>query len=121
MGRLSGRTALIIGASRGFGRAIALGYAREGANIIGVSRDPKALDALAQELAPLGVEVVTHAFDATAPRAYPDLVEWLAADGHPYDILVHTPGGGLHALAVSDQRLRAQLMAGQGQVPFWEI
>jgi NAD(P)-dependent dehydrogenase (short-subunit alcohol dehydrogenase family) len=64
---------------------------------------------------------VTHAFDATAPRAYPDLAEWLVADGHPYDILVHTPGGGLHALAVSDQRLRAQLMAGQGHVPFWEI
>ena len=121
MGRLSGRTALIVGASRGFGRAIALGYAREGANVIGVSRDPRALDALAQEIAPLGVEVVTRAFDATAPGAYPDLVEWLTAGGHGYDVVVHTPGGGLHALAVSDQRVRAQLMEGQGQVPFWEI
>src|SRR5687768_8911304 len=102
MGRLRGRTALIVGASRGIGRAIAVGYAREGANLIALSRDPRALESLAQEVAPLGTQVVTHAFDAVAPRAYPDLVAWLEQGGRDYDVVVHTPGGGLHALAVGD-------------------
>ncbi len=46
---LTGRTALITGASRGIGRALAVGLARHGADIIGVSRADRN-DALADEL-----------------------------------------------------------------------
>ena len=37
--KLSGTTALVTGASRGFGRGIATALAKAGANVIGVARD----------------------------------------------------------------------------------
>ncbi len=45
-GRLDGRLALITGASRGIGAAIALAYAREGAHVIAVARTSDALEEL---------------------------------------------------------------------------
>jgi NAD(P)-dependent dehydrogenase (short-subunit alcohol dehydrogenase family) len=121
MGKLSGRTALIIGASRGLGRAIAVGYAREGANLIALARDLTALERLADELAPLGTAVVVRSFDVLESGAYPRLVGWLGAAGLDFDIVVHTPGGGPYALAVGDPRVRAQIARGNGHIPFWEI
>src|SRR5690242_3898505 len=49
-GPLSGRTALVTGASRGIGRAIALALAGAGANLTLVARDRKRLASLAAEL-----------------------------------------------------------------------
>jgi NAD(P)-dependent dehydrogenase (short-subunit alcohol dehydrogenase family) len=50
MSRLSGSTALVTGASRGFGRGIATALAREGASVTGVARDRARLTELAQEI-----------------------------------------------------------------------
>ena len=94
MGKLDGKTALIIGASSGLGRAIALGYAREGAAIIAASRTPEGLQAVATELQGLGAAVTTRPFDATEPEAFPRLDRWLDAEGRDFDVLVYTPGGG---------------------------
>jgi NAD(P)-dependent dehydrogenase (short-subunit alcohol dehydrogenase family) len=49
-GRLDGRIALITGASRGIGRAIALRYAQEGAHVIAVARTVGALEELDDEI-----------------------------------------------------------------------
>jgi NAD(P)-dependent dehydrogenase (short-subunit alcohol dehydrogenase family) len=47
---LTGRVALVTGASRGIGRAIAVGLAQAGAQVVLVSRDQAALDAVAGEI-----------------------------------------------------------------------
>ena len=47
---LSGKRTLVAGASRGIGRAIALGLAREGARVCAVARGADGLAALAAEL-----------------------------------------------------------------------
>jgi len=51
---LSGSTALVTGASRGIGRAIALGLARAGCDVIGLARGKQPLDDLGGEVAAIG-------------------------------------------------------------------
>ncbi len=49
-GRLSGKVAIVTGASRGIGREIALLFAKEGARMVLTARKPEALKALAEEI-----------------------------------------------------------------------
>jgi NAD(P)-dependent dehydrogenase (short-subunit alcohol dehydrogenase family) len=53
-GKLAGRIALITGASRGVGRAVALGYAREGAHVLLAARTRGALEELDDEIRAFG-------------------------------------------------------------------
>src|SRR4026207_1579755 len=50
--QLSGKTALVTGASRGIGRAIALGLAREGVKLAIAARRVKLLEEVAHEFVP---------------------------------------------------------------------
>jgi NAD(P)-dependent dehydrogenase (short-subunit alcohol dehydrogenase family) len=50
MSHLSGTTALVTGASRGFGRAIAITLSKAGANVVGVARDRSRLGDLSAEI-----------------------------------------------------------------------
>ena len=66
---LHGRTALITGASKGIGRAIAAVLAEEGCNLILVSRTAADLEAARNEIAAShNVNVVTHALDLSESR-----------------------------------------------------
>jgi len=64
--KLQGKTALVTGASRGIGRAIALELARQGlSRIVIVARDQERLEKLAKEIESLGVIATPLALDLT--------------------------------------------------------
>lgn len=54
MGELDGKTAIVTGASRGIGRAIALKFGELGANVVATARDTQALNKVVTELATEG-------------------------------------------------------------------
>lgn len=62
--RLDGKVALVTGASRGIGRAIATLFARSGAKVMLSSRKPDALDQVATELRDSGADVAWYAANA---------------------------------------------------------
>lgn len=86
---LAGRTALITGASRGIGRAIACAYVAEGARVVVTGRDASALDALVAELGH-----AAHAVpgDLGAPGTPDRLVAATLAHFGTLDLLVNNAG-----------------------------
>ena len=82
-------TALITGASRGLGRALAAGLAREGFDLIIDARDAAALDAAAGALRAAGRLVAAIPGDVTDPLHRSALV---AAAGDRLDLLVNNAG-----------------------------
>jgi NADP-dependent 3-hydroxy acid dehydrogenase YdfG len=62
---LSGTTALVTSASRGFGQAIAVALSKHGAHVAGVARDPGRLEELRAQL---GGTFTSVAADAAEPR-----------------------------------------------------
>jgi gluconate 5-dehydrogenase len=85
---LTGRVALVTGASRGLGAAMAIGLARAGAEVILNGRDPATLDAQAAQMREEGLAVRTAAFDVRDPAAMERAVGALG----PVDILLHNAG-----------------------------
>jgi len=63
MKRLDGKIALITGASRGLGKAVALAYAAEGATVICIARNVGALEELDDEIRAIGGSAVLVPFD----------------------------------------------------------
>ena len=64
--QLSGTTALVTGASRGFGRGIAAALSQEGADVVGVARDRAALEDLHAQLGDTFTPVAADAADPVA-------------------------------------------------------
>ncbi len=63
--RLTGKVALITGASRGIGLAVARGFAREGCRLVLAARTAEPLAAAAEELRASGTEVLAVPADVT--------------------------------------------------------
>ena len=83
---------LITGASSGIGRALALAYAREGADLVLLGRDAARLEAAAQACRDEGAsEVTTHIADVRDREAMTRLVEQADAMA-PLDLLVANAG-----------------------------
>jgi NAD(P)-dependent dehydrogenase (short-subunit alcohol dehydrogenase family) len=84
-------TALVTGASRGLGRALAAGLAREGFDLIIDARDAVALDAAAGALRAAGATVTAVPGDVTDPAHRAALLAAAAAAGR-LDLLVNNAG-----------------------------
>jgi len=95
--RLEGKTALITGASKGIGRAIALAYAREGAHLAVTARATDELESLRREAENFGVRCVAVTADLAEEGAV-DVVYSAARDAlGPIQILVNNAGVGSSA------------------------
>ena len=90
MGLLEGKVALITGASRGIGKAIALKFAAEGAAI--AFTDIKIIEETVTELEALGVKVKAYASNAADYAQTHATVEQVLADFGRIDILVNNAG-----------------------------
>jgi NAD(P)-dependent dehydrogenase (short-subunit alcohol dehydrogenase family) len=85
---LSGRTALVTGASRGIGAATAKALAAAGAHVILVARKVKALEAVEDEIHALGGTSTIAPVDLTEPEAVTRLASAIAGRWPRLDIMV---------------------------------
>ncbi|MGW5125335.1 SDR family NAD(P)-dependent oxidoreductase [Streptomyces sp. NPDC004069] len=84
--QLTGRTALVTGASRGIGLAVVQALVAEGANVVGSART------VSPELADSGAHVITA--DLATPDGPGELVHATVAAHGDIDVLVNCAGGG---------------------------
>ena len=91
---LAGRIALVTGASRGIGRAIALELAEAGADLVINARGSAALDAVAAEVRARGRDVEAVPADVATEAAAPLVVERAVARFGRVDVLVNNAGKG---------------------------
>lgn len=90
---LKGKVAMVSGASRGIGRAIALGFAAEGCRLSLCARGQDGLTLVGQEVRHLGAEALTLAVDVVNES---DARRWVAETRNRFgkvDILVNNVGG----------------------------
>jgi NAD(P)-dependent dehydrogenase (short-subunit alcohol dehydrogenase family) len=89
---LSGRTALVTGASRGLGRAIALAFAAAGANVVVTSRNLQACEAVAGEVRARGVDALAVAAHVGRWDQLPALVDAAYERFGSVEVLVNNAG-----------------------------
>ena len=90
--KLTGRTAVITGASKGLGRAMALALGGAGARLALVSRNRAALDSVADEVRALGAEAEVFIADVTDEAQVQRLAEAVHARFGPVQILINNAG-----------------------------
>ncbi|MGI8328904.1 SDR family oxidoreductase [Actinomadura scrupuli] len=101
---LQGKTALITGASRGIGKAIAFALAEEGANVVLSSRRQEALDEVAEELraAHPGVGVLPRAAHVGVEDQARACIDATIAEFGGLDVLVNNAGTSVHFGPLAD-------------------
>ncbi len=90
--RFQGKTALISGAGRNIGKAIALAFAREGADVILVARTATDVEQVATECKTLGVRALPIAADVSRHEAVNRVVQQGLAHFGKVDVLISVVG-----------------------------
>ncbi|MEM1305119.1 MAG: SDR family NAD(P)-dependent oxidoreductase, partial [Planctomycetota bacterium] len=89
---LSGQTAIVTGASRGIGRAIAVSLAGAGAKVALVARNAEKLAEVEAEIADAGGQAATYQADVTDGDAVQKVVDAVVANWEKIDILINNAG-----------------------------
>jgi len=92
MSQLTNQVAVVTGAGRGIGRAIALRFAAEGADVVVVSRTAENSAKVADEVRALGRKAWPVAVDVSDAAAVESAAEKILADAGKVDILVNNAG-----------------------------
>lgn len=91
--RLEGKVALVTGGSRSIGRAIALAFAREGANVaVNYERDAAAADEVVSEVRRRGREAIAVQADVSDPAQVHAMVDAVVGALGDVDVLVNNAG-----------------------------
>lgn len=91
---LKGKTAIVTGAGRGIGKAIALGLAKEGVNVGILARSEGTLKATANEISALDVKVAYASADVSSSDEVKQAIDHLHAELGSADILINNAGIG---------------------------
>ena len=92
MSQLANQVAIVTGAGRGIGRAIALKFASEGADVACVSRTVENSEKVAAEIRALGRKAWAYAVDVADSNAVNAAADKILADAGRADILVNNAG-----------------------------
>ena len=92
MSQLANQIAVVTGAGRGIGRAIALKFANEGADVVVVSRTQENSEKVAAEIRALGRKAWAFAVDVADSAAVGAAAEKIMAEATKVDILVNNAG-----------------------------
>lgn len=104
---LTGQRAVITGAAMGLGQAIALSFARFGADLALCDRDATGLEATAALVRKDGRQVETGVFDVRDAEAVEGFIAQITEGGRAIDILVNNAGGTFQK-TFGETSLRAQ-------------
>jgi len=115
---LAGKVAIITGASRGIGKAIALGLAREGASVVIAARTevekernlPGSISQTALEIGELGAKALPVRCDVTDEASVTSMVEQCLSAFGKIDILVNNAGVAFHYPIVETPLKRWELV-----------
>jgi 7-alpha-hydroxysteroid dehydrogenase len=103
--RLDGQVAIVTGAGRGIGRAIAVGFAEAGADVVCAARTESDLDAVAGEITALGRRALAVPTDVMQTPDLDRLVGTTVAELGRVDVLVNNAGGSMPRAAMdTDER-----------------
>jgi NAD(P)-dependent dehydrogenase (short-subunit alcohol dehydrogenase family) len=91
-GKVAGKVALITGASKGLGKAMALSLAAEGAKLALVSRNEEQLNDVARQIRELGAEAKVFVADVTKEEQVLELEKQVAAAYGVVQILINNAG-----------------------------
>lgn len=97
MENISGKNALITGAGKGIGKAIAIALAQEGINVALVGRTKTNLDALAEELKQYNIKVAVATMDVSDINSVNNAVKQVQEKLGFIDILINNAGVGKFA------------------------
>ena len=92
MSVLANQVAVVTGAGRGIGRAIALKFAGAGADVVCVSRTVENSEKVANEIRALGRKAWAHAVDVADPKAVAESGEKIMGETTRVDVLVNNAG-----------------------------
>jgi NAD(P)-dependent dehydrogenase (short-subunit alcohol dehydrogenase family) len=92
MRNLTGQVAIVTGAGRGIGRAIALGLAKAGSSVAVIARSEEQLAETARQITDLGSEAIPLPTDVTDPASVQRMVKEVERALGPVDLLVNNAG-----------------------------
>lgn len=102
---LEGKRALVTGASRGIGRAIAISYARAGADVALLARNADLLAEVAEEISAMGRRAVVAPADVLDSDSTRSAVGEAVAELGGLDVLVNNAGGNSFSIPVAQMRM----------------